>query len=148
MTLKELYEWAFQHDVLAKSRQGPMKTHLMKYAKFLGQDWSTCLPEVYHRPEDEIRTCIETHLADTDLAYRSVNNHIKDVIALFRLAAKHDVLAPYDTQLIPWKKTAYATKFRRERPHVQTHSVESYALGSQVSGGELQRARGQWKRAQ
>jgi hypothetical protein len=148
MTLKELYEWAFAHDYLAKSRQGPMKTHLMKYAKFLGDEWATCRPEVYHQPEDEIRTCIETHLATTDLAKRSRDNHVKDVITLFRLAAKHDVLVPYDTQLIPWKKTAYATTFRRERPHVQTHSVESYALGSQVAGGELQRARGQWKRAQ
>jgi hypothetical protein len=148
MTLKELYEWAFAQGHFAKSRQGPMKTHVMKYARFLEDDWSTCQPDIYHQPEEAVRTCIEAHLATSDLMQRSKDNHVKDVFALLRVGATHGQLRTHHPKLIPWNRTTQPKDFPYERPKVQSRVLEPYALGAQVNSAQLQRARAEWKRAQ
>jgi integrase len=125
-----------------------MKTHLTKYAKFLGEDWSTCSPEVYHRPEVDIRETIETHLADTDLSDRSKDNQLKDVLAILRLAVKHGRLKPEDQQLQTWNGKIHTIELRKQRPRVQTRPLEPYALGAQINSVQLQKTRSEWKRRQ
>lgn len=148
MTLKELYNWACAAGHFAPSRHGPMKTHLMKYARFLEDDWATCPPEVYHRPEADVRAGIEAQLAHTDLAPRSKANHVTDVLALLRLGVAHGHLPSFPPQLIAWSRATHARDFPRQRPKVQRCFLEPYALGAQVSSPQLQRDRGVWKRHQ
>jgi integrase len=149
MTLKELYDKAFASGHFATSRQGPMKTHLTKYAKWLSEEWTTCLPSTYHQPDEQVRATILNGLENSDISVKSQQNQVKDVLALFHLAVDQGWLMPIEQSTIAWRTTKRAIDFERERPRVLNGTnTQTYGLGAQPNSVEIQRARGHYNREQ
>ena len=87
--------------VLAPSRRAPMRSAIKRYGSFLGIDPAHSEPEVYHKPDHEIRMLVDAN-APTTLAENTRRNLANDVVALLRIGVDQGWLAPLPPPLLSW----------------------------------------------
>ena len=129
-SLLDLFEAAFRDPEpwFPASRQAPMKSHLLKYAASLGcEDLKACLPARYHRPDDQVRERLLTHVG-THLQPRSVKNLCNDVLALLHAGVAHSCLTPPPSPLHEWRGHRRITHGRYDRNVYPKGSLTRYAL--------------------
>jgi hypothetical protein len=113
MTLYELIDMALTCQqqrgdgsfapLLVRSRRGPMRSAVKRYAGILGCDPATAKPADYHRPDHEVRALIEAK-APATLAVNTRRNLANDVITLLRVGVEHGWLEPLPAPLLSWRQ--------------------------------------------
>jgi hypothetical protein len=89
--------------VLATSRRAPMRTAIKRYGDFLGIDPRTAGPDLYHRPEHEVKAVIASKAPDT-LADNTRRNLANDLMALLRIGVDQGWLVPLPPPLLSWNQ--------------------------------------------
>jgi integrase len=89
--------------LLAKSRRAPMRSAVKRYGALLGIDPAKAQPPDYHRPDQEVRSLIETK-APATLAPTTIRNLTNDVLWLLRTAVDQGWLEPLPAPLLSWRQ--------------------------------------------
>jgi hypothetical protein len=91
------------------SRLRQLKSHVARYADWLGAPLKECPPRAYHLPEDRRRALIDRAAAHCSDSYR--RNIRRDLAALLTLAVDRGWLPPLAPPLADWRTKGEARAF-------------------------------------
>lgn len=104
MTLHDLLEHLITHGHLKSSRIAPMRTAIKQYAAMLGADPQQCPPEIYHLPETQLRTLIDSK-APPNLGIHALRNLRNNVRFLLRAGIDLKLIARLHDPVQSWRGT-------------------------------------------
>jgi hypothetical protein len=128
MMLDQLLNTAIREGCFQPSRVKPLRSHIKRYAGWLGAEPAACPPEVYHLPKDRRDGLINSAPGTFSPAYRK--NIKNDVDNLLEIAVTRGWLPPLAAPLKNWRTKGDSRTFEKTYYHRLGGADRTpYALG-------------------
>ena len=139
MMLNQLLDIAIREGCFQPSRVKPLRSHIKRYAGWLGTEPATCPPTLYHLPKDRRHALINSPPGNFSPAYRK--NIRTDVDHLLEIAVARGWLPPLTAPLKDWRTKGNSRTFEQTYYHrLGGADRTAYALGKR---GLTRRTRGE-----
>jgi hypothetical protein len=139
MMLDQLLNIAIREGCFQPSRVKPLRSHIKRYAGWLGTEPAACLPALYHLPKDRRDELINSAPGDFSPAYRK--NIKNDIDNLLEIGVARGWLPPLAAPLKDWRTKGNSRTFEKTYYHRLGGADRTpYALGKQ---GLTRRTRGE-----
>ena len=128
MMLDQLLNTAIREGCFLPSRVKPLRSHLKRYAAWLGVEPASCPPERYHLPKDRRDELITNGPGKFSATYRK--NIRNDVDDLLEIAVARGWLPPLAAPLKDWRTKGDSRTFEKTYYHRLGGADRTpYALG-------------------
>src|SRR5215475_3909220 len=139
MMLDQLLNTAIREGCFQPSRVKPLRSHIKRYAGWLGAEPAACPPALYHLPNDRRDALINNAPGNFSPAYRK--NIKNDVDHLLEIAVTRGWLPPLSVPLKDWRTKGDSRTFEQTYYHRLGGADRTpYALGKR---DEIRRKRGE-----